>query len=105
MAIKLHRCKNLWAKFGGHPCWKVQKALDEQGIDYEVVKHPWPFGRDEVKRLSGQKMYPVIEFEDGTIYREESKDMAARIRAGKLRDADQPAAAAASEPTSTQQGQ
>jgi hypothetical protein len=26
----------------------------------------------------------VIEFEDGTIYREESKDMASRIRAGKL---------------------
>jgi len=26
----------------------------------------------------------VIEFEDGTTLREESKDMAARIRAGKL---------------------
>jgi hypothetical protein len=28
----------------------------------------------------------VIEFEDGTAYREESKEMAARIRAGKLRE-------------------
>jgi hypothetical protein len=26
----------------------------------------------------------VIEFENGSIYREESKDMAATIRAGKL---------------------
>ena len=42
MAVKLHRCKNMWAKFGTHPCWKVQKALDEQGIDYEVVPGPWP---------------------------------------------------------------
>ena len=42
MAVKLHRCPNTWAKFGGHPCWKVQKALDEQGIEYEIVKGPWP---------------------------------------------------------------
>ena len=27
---------------------------------------------------------PRIEFEDGRVYREESSDMAARIRAGKL---------------------
>jgi hypothetical protein len=33
---------------------------------------------------AGQKLYPVIEFENGSIYREESKDMAATIRAGKL---------------------
>ena len=37
MAIKLHRCRNMWVKVSGHPCWKVQKALDEAGIDYEVV--------------------------------------------------------------------
>ena len=29
---------------------------------------------------------PRIEFEDGRVYREESSDMAARIRAGKLLD-------------------
>jgi hypothetical protein len=34
--------------------------------------------------LSGQKYYPVIEFEDGTTYREESKAMAETIRAGRL---------------------
>ena len=36
MAIKLHRCSNTWVKISAHPCWKVQKALDEQGIQYEV---------------------------------------------------------------------
>jgi len=40
--------------------------------------------RDQLEQLSGQRKCPVIEFEDGTIYREESKDMAARIKAGKL---------------------
>lgn len=85
VAVKLHRCSNLWLKLRGHPCWKVQSALDEQGITYEVVKGPLRRGkRDEIERLSGQRMYPVIEFEDGSVYREQSKDMAATIRAGKL---------------------
>ena len=87
MAVKLHRCNTMWVKIDGHPCWRVQKALDEQGVEYEVVGHPWsPWKRDEVERLSGQKKYPWIEFEDGTVYRDESKDMAARIRSGNLRD-------------------
>ena len=43
-----------------------------------------PGKRADLQRLSGQKLYPVIEFENGSIYREESKDMAATIRAGKL---------------------
>lgn len=83
--VKLHRCDLMWVKIGAHPCWRVQKALDEAGIDYELVKGPHArSARDELERLSGQRHYPVIEFEDGTAYREESKDMAARIRAGKL---------------------
>jgi glutaredoxin len=92
MAIKLHRCPNEWVKLSGHPCWKVQKALDEQGIDYEVAKGPLRAGkRDELEQLSGQRKYPVIEFEDGRVYREESKDMAERIRAGGLfEDSQQP---------------
>jgi glutathione S-transferase len=85
MAVKLHRCSNLWVKIGAHPCWKVQKALDEQGIEYEVVKQPVRRGRRaEVERMTGDRLLPVIEFEDGRLYREESKDMAARIKAGKL---------------------
>ena len=63
----------------------MQKALDEQVVDYEVVKGPArPAKRVELQRLSGQNLYPVIEFEDGSVYREESKDMAATIRAGRL---------------------
>lgn len=81
----------MWVKINAHPCWKVQKALDEQGVEYEVVKGPLRSGkRDELEQLSGQRKYPVIEFEDGRVYREESKDMAERIRAGKLLDAAEP---------------
>jgi len=85
MAVTLHRCKNMWVKFPGHPCWKVQKALDDAGVEYELVKGPLRRGkRDDLERLSGQRIYPVIEFEDGAVYREESKDMAATIAAGQL---------------------
>lgn len=86
MAVKLHRCPLMFVKVDGHPCWKVQKALDEAGVEYELVKGPLRSGkRDEVERLSGQRKYPVIEFEDGTGYRDESSAMAARIAAGELR--------------------
>jgi len=78
----------MWAKFGSHPCWKVQKALDEQAVEYEVVAGPLrPGKRNGLEQLSGQRKYPAIEFEDGRVYREESKDMAARIESGKLFDA------------------
>jgi hypothetical protein len=95
MAIKLHRCKNVWIKFGGHPCWRVQKALDDAGIEYEVDRMPWPGNREETERRTGQKKYPWIEFEDGSIYREESKDMAQRIKDGMLNQAPRTRAPAA----------
>ena len=83
--IKLHRCRATFAKSGGHPCWKVQKALDEAGIEYEVVKQPLRrWRRVELQQRSGQRLVPVIEFEDGTMLREESADLAARIRDGRL---------------------
>jgi hypothetical protein len=82
--IKLHRCRQTWLKTQREACWRVQSALDDMGIEYEVVKH-YRANRREVQRLTGQPWFPVIEFEDGTAYREESKDMAERIRAGKLR--------------------
>ena len=78
--MKLHRCKNVWVKVGGHPCWRVQKALDEAGISYELVPHPT--SRSKRKELRGrlnQALLPVIELEDGTVYRAESKEMAKRI--------------------------
>jgi glutathione S-transferase len=86
MAVKLHRCSLMWFKIGAHPCWKVQKALDEQGVDYEVVKGPLR-DRSDVEAVSGQRKYPVVEFDDGRVYRAESAEMAERIRAGKLFDA------------------
>lgn len=86
MAIKLHRCPLTFLHTDLDACWRVQRALDEQGIDYEIVKQPlFPKGRRaDVERLSGQHLLPVIEFEDGTAYRAESKDMAARVAAGDL---------------------
>ncbi len=83
--VKLHRCSLMWLTFLGHPCWRVQKALNEQGVEYEVVQEPLTRGkRTEVERLSGQRLLPVIEFENGTVYRASSREMAARIRAGRL---------------------
>jgi glutathione S-transferase len=88
MAIKLHRCSLTWFKIGPHPCWRVQKALDEQGVDYELVTEPAnPRKRDGIEELSGQRKYPAIEFEDGRVYREESAEMVKRIQSGKLFDA------------------
>ena len=85
MAVKLYRCPNVFVKIQAHPCWAVQSALDDQNIEYELVKGPLRRGkRDEIEAKSGQRLYPVIEFEDGSVYREEGKDMAATIRAGKL---------------------
>ncbi len=85
MAVKLYRCSNQWAKFGGHPCWKVESALIESGVEYERV--PGPFFKSKREDLfagTGQRLYPAIEFEDGTWYREQSKDMVRTIRDGKL---------------------
>jgi glutathione S-transferase len=88
MAVKLHRCKNLWVKISGHPCWAVQKALDEAGVEYEVVRGPVRRSkRDEYVALTGQKLYPAIELEDGTVIRRESKEMVELITSGKLREA------------------
>jgi glutathione S-transferase len=75
----------MWVKLQAHPCWKVQSALDKAGVEYELVKEPLSRGkRDDLEKLSGQRQCPVIEFEDGTAYRDESKAMAETIKAGKL---------------------
>ena len=86
MAIKLHHCSLTWARVPGHPCANVRKALDQAGIEYEIVKHPLlpRSKRTELKQLTGQTLLPAIQFEDGTVLREQSKDMVARIASGKL---------------------
>jgi glutathione S-transferase len=85
MAVRLHRCRFTWYRFR-HPCWTVQEALDERGIEYEVVVAPtFPRGRrTEVVEHTGQHFLPAIVLEDGTWWRDESEAMAAAIRAGKL---------------------
>jgi hypothetical protein len=84
--IKLHRCGHVWLKTPKHPCWVVQRALEESPTPFEVVPGPWPFrkNRHAVKANTNQSAYPAIEFDDGTWYREQSSDMAATIRAGRL---------------------
>jgi hypothetical protein len=94
MPVKLHRCKLEWLKTGA--CWRVEKALKEMNIEYELAPGPSrPSSRDEIIEHTGQKLYPAIEFENGMWYREESRDMAKTIRAGTLMDR---ATSAASQP-------
>ena len=87
MAVKLHRCSAMWVKLAGHPCWRVQKALDESGVEYTVVQQGSAFkgsSRKQTIEKTGQKKFPWMEFEDGSVYRDESKEMAETIRAGRL---------------------
>jgi glutathione S-transferase len=85
--VRLHRCRFTFihSDLLDH-CWRVQRALDDEGVDYEVVREAtWPRSRrKDVISLSGQQYLPVIEFADGSVYREESNDMAETIRAGNL---------------------
>lgn len=86
MAVKLHRCPVMWPKTDKHPCWNVQMALDDAGVEYEIVKEAWPLrgGRKDLVEHTGQNRLPAVESEDGTWYREQSADMAKAIRAGKF---------------------
>jgi hypothetical protein len=86
VTIKLHRCPATWAKLPGHPCWRVQSALDDMGVEYELVKEAWPrrSKRTAVIAGTGQSAVPAIELEDGTWYREQSAAMARAIRAGRF---------------------
>lgn len=85
--VKLHRCPfTVLHSERFSACYRVQRALDEQGIEYEIVKEPYlpRSRREQVIALSGQTTLPVIQFEDGSAYRAESQDMAATIREGRL---------------------
>jgi glutathione S-transferase len=91
MAVKLHRCSTTWLK-GPHPCWKVQKALDDAGVEYEVVKGPVRRSkRTDYVALTGQALYPAIQLEDGTVIRRQSKELIALIQSGGLGQAASPA--------------
>jgi uncharacterized protein YbjT (DUF2867 family) len=69
----------------GHACWRVESALRDAGIDYDIVRNPaFRRSRREIVARTGQRRVPVVEFADGSMYRAESREMAAEIRAGRL---------------------
>lgn len=85
--VKLHRCSYTFLHINADACWRMQKALDEAGVEYEVVKHGYgksAKSRAEVIELSGQKLVPVLELADGTVVREETDDMVAKLKSGSL---------------------
>lgn len=86
-AIKLHRYSYTFLHVNADACWRLQTALDEQGVEYEVVKHG--YGKSEKARAdviarSGQKLLPMLELADGTIVREETDTMVAKVASGEL---------------------
>ena len=92
MAVKLYRCSNMWIK-GPHPCWKVQKALDDAGVEYEVVKGPLRRSkRTEMEQLTGQRLYPAIVLDDGTVIKTDSKELIEMIDSGQIGGSGAPAA-------------
>lgn len=85
MAVRLHRGANVWSRIG--PGWRVRKALDDEAVEHEVVAGPWrPRNRAAVIAVTGQALYPAIEFGDGASYCAESQEMARAIRSGRLRE-------------------
>jgi glutaredoxin len=66
----------LYALDGCPYCEKVEAALDQAGVDYEVH---WTegvhSGRDEVKRVSGQRGVPVIVDEERGVTMPESENI------------------------------
>ena len=90
MPVKLHRCSGQWVKIKAHPCWRVEKALKDMGIEYERVPGS-STSRDTRTVLiegTGQDKFPAIQFEDGNWYRDESKEMERTIREGRLMERD-----------------
>lgn len=76
--MQLYTCAYKSADIPGpislHPCAKAIKALDEAGHDYELKtvdglkSLPWTLKkRDEIERLSGQKLVPILVLDDGSV--------------------------------------
>ena len=85
--VKLHRCSYTFLHANADACWRMQKALEEQGVEYEIVKHGYgksEKSRSEIVEMTGQKFVPVLELADGQIYREETDDMIAKLKSGEL---------------------
>jgi hypothetical protein len=78
--MKLYVCYGTFTvtpRPGGHPCGNAHRALREAGHQPEVVKSyglgalPAVFnrtrGRQEVQRLTGNRMVPTLVLDDGTV--------------------------------------
>lgn len=75
--MKLYVCYGLFKspRPGGHPCRNAHQALRDAGHDPQVVKSyglgilPKAFnmtkGRQEVERLTGNRMVPTLVLDDG----------------------------------------
>ena len=79
--LKLHRCRNEIVRIRAHQCHRVQKPLTPRGSS---TRSSTIGGGPNCGGPAASRKLPVIEFEDGATCREESKDMAARIAAGRL---------------------
>ena len=82
--MKLYVC---WGTFtvtprpGGHPCGNAYRALREAGHDPEVIRSYGlsilpdalfnrTAGREEVKKLTGSTMVPVLVTDDGEVIKD-----------------------------------
>lgn len=77
--MKLYVCYGLFKspRPGGHPCRNAHEALREAGHEPAVVKAyglgllPKVFnmtkGRQEVERLTGNRMVPALVLDDGSV--------------------------------------
>lgn len=95
----LYTCKFAYKDVPGpldlHPCAKALKALDRAGHTYEHRKvdgmrgKPWTVkdsSRDEVERISGQRLVPVLVLDDGQVITDSGR-IAAWAKANAARGA------------------
>ena len=85
--MKLYVC---WGTFtvtprpGGHPCGNAYRALREAGHDPEVIRSYGlsilpdalfnrTAGREEVKKLTGSTMVPVLVTDDGEVIKDSKR--------------------------------
>lgn len=85
--MKLYICHGTFSnplRPGGHPCRNAYRALRDAGHDPELIKarglavlpdaiFNQTEGRQEVKRLTGSTMVPVLVTDDGEVVRESKR--------------------------------